>query len=110
MGEFLIIDLEVAGYPDLDNLARQLEVGHQSCERSGCCFRMVADQIREQAKPPEPQGLGAVVEDADEVRWLCNRFDPSIPWSKPWFSSDLDEWRDFTDIAAVRVLSEGVVA
>jgi hypothetical protein len=56
-------------------------------------------------KPDEPQGLGAVVEDAEGERWV--RSHPDInPWTRPHLSGAYP----FAKIAAVRVLSEGVTA
>lgn len=66
-------------------------------------------------KPKEPQGLGAVVEDCAGVKWV--RVEPSIPGG----GSTLCAWRSrvpqdapkefsWSNIAAVRVLSDGVAA
>ena len=61
-------------------------------------------------KPDEPQGLGAVVEDADGQRWL-----------RVGTHGDCNDWRrvrgdladsaafDWSDFEPIRVLSEGVV-
>ena len=54
-------------------------------------------------KPPEPQGLGAVVED-----------DKGVPWVRCENANLLPHWygrnraRDYSAINAVRILSEGV--
>lgn len=58
-------------------------------------------------KPDEPTGLGAVVEDSeghlhvrtgrDYAPWVGGRYNPSIGRGRPW-----------SDIDAVRVLSDGV--
>lgn len=57
-------------------------------------------------KPEEPQGLGAVVEDEDGEKWM--RFtNNSGGW--PWIHAGPMDSRKYADIAAVRVLSEGVV-
>ena len=58
-------------------------------------------------KPEEPTGLDAVVEDADGLKWVrwTRSLDPGI---KPWRPVGVVGWRrDFADVAAVRVLSEG---
>ena len=58
-------------------------------------------------KPPEPMGLGAVVEDADGDRWVR-----AASNHQPWFfmTSDRDAvWLPYGYIDAVRVLNEGVV-
>lgn len=56
-------------------------------------------------KPPEPQGLGAVVEDDEGVRWV--RYDLNLERSYRWIS-ERGASEDYQDITAVRVLSEGV--
>lgn len=60
-------------------------------------------------KPDEPTGLGAVVEDVHGRRY--QRVDRE---RAAWLRSDIPmeaalDWRDYTEVAAVRVLSEGVV-
>lgn len=69
-----------------------------------------ADQIEQQTRPPkpaEPKGLGAVVEDARGDFWvytgLRNAKDGE---TRLWFHGSLSA--DYADVAAVRVLSEGV--
>lgn len=58
-------------------------------------------------KPAEPQGLGAVVEDARGDFWvytgLRNAKDGE---TRLWFRGSLPA--DYADIAAVKVLSEGI--
>ena len=54
-------------------------------------------------KPPEPTGLGAVVEDAEGEAWVryARRYSTA-----PWVNGTTSvEWEDIT---AVRILSEGV--
>jgi hypothetical protein len=54
-------------------------------------------------RPPEPKGLGAVVEDADGRRW--SRANDA----GEWYSADGEEvGPHYSHVAAVRVLSEGV--
>lgn len=74
-------------------------------------------QLREFAKPKpdEPTGLGAVVEDAEGVKWVrLGRpgDDPTADdWRRAgWTSGDESErvWHFYADIDAVKVLSEGV--
>lgn len=56
-------------------------------------------------KPDEPTGLGAVVEDAAGKRWVRSAdMDCSNPWNEA-SGYDSEEW---SQIAVVRVLSEGV--
>ena len=66
-------------------------------------FRAVANP----PKPPEPTGLGAVVEDARGDFWvytgLRNAKDGE---TRLWFHGSLPA--DYADIAAVKVLSEGI--
>ncbi|HKY57625.1 MAG TPA: hypothetical protein VJL80_06275 [Aeromicrobium sp.] len=59
-------------------------------------------------KPDEPKGLGAVVEDADGNKWISHRASSTHqqPWMKHMFGNQ--EWSDWSDVPAVRVLSEGV--
>ena len=77
---------------------------------------MTARQMRMQAalrsliappKPPEPTGLGAVVEDAESMRWVRGS---SMRGLKAWCNDyGMDsEWLSYADITAVRILSEGV--
>lgn len=53
-------------------------------------------------KPPEPQGLGAVVEDADGVLWVRHQ----TTGGGGWYVNGVT--RTWDRISAVRVLSEGV--
>ncbi len=56
-------------------------------------------------KPDEPTGLGAVVEDANGVRWVRMRYE----FNKNWCASDEVGTRAHWDaIKVVRVLSEGI--
>jgi hypothetical protein len=63
-------------------------------------------------KPPEPTGLGAVVEDARGVRWVRTESAKGItnPWSAALHEKEPDTVRQFAyvDINVVKVLSEGV--
>lgn len=57
-------------------------------------------------KPEEPQGLGAVVEDADGDLWIRTTTDPEEHCGKPWQCGPVHKhWQIVT---AVKVLSEGV--
>lgn len=56
-------------------------------------------------KPDEPMGLGAVVEDEDLRHWVRTGF--KFPWAIS-YDDDSGENRNYADINAVRVLSEGV--
>lgn len=62
----------------------------------------------EPPKPEEPTGLGAVVEDMTGIRWT--RVEAGDGETRnPWYPADCDEQpAEWTAIAAVKVLSEGV--
>ena len=68
---------------------------------------LLADQIEAQTRPPkpeEPRCLGAVVEDAEGRRWVRHSITPgSFPWIAEGRGGE-----GWSNIAAVRVLSEGV--
>lgn len=75
------------------------------------CSRPVVDRMRDSLrrsliappKPPEPTGLGAVVEDAEGRFWVH-----TVRGNNPWTDTVQGTWRKYADLAAVRVLSEGV--
>lgn len=75
----------------------------------------LADALREFAnpkppKPDEPRGLGAVVEDAEGLRWVRTGVEP-YPWASTGQTESgtcFTDARKFSDIDAVRVLSEGL--
>lgn len=58
-------------------------------------------------KPEEPTGLGAVVEDAEGVRWLSvgAQDGGEFRWARD--GQVVGSWRKYADIAPVRVLSGG---
>lgn len=73
----------------------------------------IADQIEQQTrppKPPEPTGLGAVVEDAEGVRWVrhCIATCPEGDDCDAWAHESDDDSRAYDVIDVVTVLSEGV--
>ena len=61
-------------------------------------------------KPDEPQGLGAVVEDAEGTLWFRMSYEnqtwPGEVWQEQY--GDADRWSKWDSVAAVRVLSPGV--
>jgi hypothetical protein len=64
-------------------------------------------------KPEEPTGLGAVVEDAEGSLWFRMTLENQTWAGEVWqeqYGCDADRWTKWADIAAVRVLSEGVTA
>jgi hypothetical protein len=97
-----------AGWPVLVDALRKA--------REATGFRMTFDgliaQIEAQTttpKPDEPQGLGAVVRERhpeDGVDWVRV---PLASNDARWFCGDTGEWREWSQIDAVLVLSEGVV-
>ena len=96
-----------------------LPIAHAIYEALDDCgtrdFRVQRERIRaalrsliEPPKPDEPTGLGAVVEDANGNRWVSvtNR-GADDRWQPNNLRSDKAR-KGYADIAAVRVLSEGV--
>jgi hypothetical protein len=88
------------------------EESFKKTESSGPVFWMQA-ALREYAnptlpKPDEPQGLGAVVEDADGDRWVRSRDQHKGLIGVIWENSRTLAHRSYAGIDAVRVLSEGV--
>lgn len=76
-------------------------------EFPGSSMNRIADEIERQAgppKPPEPQAFGAIVQDLTGQRWV--RCDDD--WRIRWHRHDGQAAR-YADLAAVEVLSEGVV-
>lgn len=61
-------------------------------------------------KPPEPTGLGAVVEDAEGKRWVRNNPRGVAAWSPENAGADglAGPYRHYDRVAAVRILSHGV--
>lgn len=64
-------------------------------------------------RPDEPTGLGAVIEDTDGVLWTRTEHKPNLTgtvWVSAFHRTQADSsvMREYADIAAVRVLSEGV--
>jgi len=76
----------------------------------GLAMRQALRSLIAPPKPPEPTGLGAVVEDEGGTRWT--RVEPAAKaiTRNPWYPADDDERQpaEYADIAAVRILSEGV--
>jgi hypothetical protein len=56
-------------------------------------------------KPAEPTGLGAVVEDIDAALWVHSCQGGRAQWMR---RNNPSAWREWSEIDAVRVLSEGV--
>jgi len=88
-----------------DEYARQgIDVDHECID-----VEVMQAALRSLATPPkpdEPTGLGAVVEDAEGDRWVRAESGTRFPWSRA--NPDGAEWCVWADIAAVRVLSDGV--
>ena len=74
-------------------------------------LRNLADEFAAQTrptKPEEPRGIGAVVEDADGDCWVRDRADLPGYLGVLWLNAKTQAHRRYSEIAAVRVLSEGV--
>ena len=104
----LVADVRPLVVLDLDEFDRAEAAECVRGHRADDCrvVERIADQIEAQTrppKPPEPQGLGAVVEDAEGERWV--RLDSDM---YPWFAQGSRDFSAWDHIAAVRVLSEGV--
>lgn len=61
-------------------------------------------------RPPEPTGLGAVVEDAEGKRFTRVSRDALAPWFTDEARDSKRPYRYFSDLNAVHVLSEGVTS
>lgn len=95
---------------------------NRSAEARGRIVDGLAAALREFAnptppKPEEPTGLGAVVEDADGARYVRDYERGAMPWALTKRTDtngehvdayDSKARRSYADIAAVKVLSEGV--
>lgn len=68
-------------------------------------FQAVLRSLVTPPKPPEPQGLGAVVEDADGHWW--SRLGGTTEF--PWHHGTLGRER-YAELTAVKVLSTGVTS
>ena len=73
-------------------------------------IRRFIEAVREQTrppKPPEPTGLGAVVEDEYGHKFIRVQTDYSSPWIQHGYATVLYKYEH---LHVVRVLSEGVPA
>lgn len=102
----IVLDPEVCGGGPyfLGNIITELR-GAASVAR-----HKLADMIEQQTKPPkpaEPTGLGAVVEDAEGRKWVRDVNDRWwCAYREP--NTTRRHFGDWSDVPAVRVLSEGV--
>ena len=63
--------------------------------------------LLEPERPEEPKGKYAVVQDASGAEWVRCTNEGRSDWLRAgWFTSE--EWTDWSEIRAVKVLSEGV--
>jgi len=106
-----VVTLDFAGAPFNGTPAQVIE----NLRDGGSIAReWIIGQIEAQTKPPkpaEPTGLGAVVEDADGMRWVQARAE-EYPW-RPSVAVEIGAgplYKPWDQIDAVRVLSEGVPA
>ena len=97
----VVLDPERAPYPLVGSLREQVE-GELTPHTSRWLLEQIEAQTRP-PKPPEPQGLGAVVEDAAGGRWVRAALKSGNSWHKP-----IGTWSRYEHIDVVRVLSEGV--
>lgn len=106
---------------DLIDAAESATMDDFGMDEDGCrlwAVNAVRIALREFAnptppKPEEPTGLGAVVEDAEGRKWMRAGTDPGDCWRRAGIRCSTDGiagWTQYADIAAVRVLSEGVQA
>lgn len=108
-----VVVLDPASTDDLDRLTKAIvEAAHKDgnivVSGNGIHPDTVGRALREFAnptppRPEEPTGLGAVVEDAEGVRWV--RYAPEGD-TAPWVAHAVSV--EYDDIAAVHILSEGV--
>lgn len=68
-------------------------------------MRQAARSLITPLKPDEPTGIGAVVEDADGLLWIRCHETPDRAWEAVNGQSST---KRYAQVAAVRVLSEGV--
>ena len=99
--------------PEDREQVERLDSAYQNALDSAPQYLGVADvmqtALRSLISPPrpvEPTGLGAVVEDITE-KWVAG---PGVPGGRRWEPECGGEPRRYVDIAAVKVLSEGVTA
>lgn len=82
----------------------------KSAARDVAALQAALRSLLEPPKPPEPTGLGAVVEDAKGDRWVRYKAAGVKPWriNLPGVGATEDYCHYYADIDVVRVLSEGV--
>jgi hypothetical protein len=93
----------------MDDLRRALDRWQRwpSLTHEQVAVKALLDQIAEQTAPPkpdEPTGLGAVVEDDEGRRWVRGEH----AWTNLGAKGIFLNWTAYADLAAVKVLSEGV--
>lgn len=105
---FVVIDPE-----DREQVERLVESWYAASDPTRGRTSQMQAALRELAnpqppKPDEPQGLGAVVEDADGerwVRWSLGEWPDRAPWRADGPKPD---HRRYDCVSAVRILSPGV--
>lgn len=93
--------IDPANTADLERLAKLIANTGTLAE---ALTRYAAGEGLTPPKPAEPTGLGAVVEDEEGVLWTHT----GLATISPWVRGGIGDWRDYGNIAVVRVLSEGV--
>lgn len=101
---------------DVERLSEAIRDAEKDCGQDFWEYdqMVLQDALRDFAdpkppKPEEPTGLGAVVEDASGTTWV--RAGLTIRERDDWRAVNSERvgwWSKYADIAAVRVLSEGV--
>ena len=82
---------------DLESLAAETDGAHHIARLVRAAFAPLTPP-----KPPEPTGLGAVVEDEKGLTWVRRH-----PGGEAWVNG-YQRWATYADITAVRILSEGI--
>jgi hypothetical protein len=94
---------------DAEQIKRLIACVETVCGRTatGRAYSDMQAALREFAdpKPEEPTGLGAVVEDANADLWVHSCQGGRAQWMR---RNNPSAWREWSEIDAVRVLSEGV--
>lgn len=116
-GSHRVVVLNPEDREQVERLARDIEARHDFGDNviATSDIQDALHSLITPPKPPEPQGLGAVVEDEHGDLWL------RVDWVNPWCIAKPNERQThqqkrkpthdphvkWADVAAVRVLSEG---
>ena len=108
-----VVVIDPTSESDVDRVANAIRDAHRGDRgvQVGIDWTATQNALRSllpTPKPPEPMGLGAVVEDADGDRWVRAASD-----HQPWFHMTSDgraAWLAYADIDVAESVSEGVVS